>query len=134
MALTATQTTQIFEIYGLPQGGAAAVVHGATSLWGPYFESYDVSTLVTKLNASITALTSTQESEVTALLTAYFTTIGDSSQLKVYADGTTSGTLVDRPAELSYYRNKLSNILGFYMVPISTEISRRRGMGGVISH
>lgn len=116
MAFSATETTQIFQMFGVPETGTVTVVHHMVSLWGPYAENYDLSGVVTALTARITAINANASALVMAqgVLTAYYTTVGDNSQVRITADGSTTGVLADDKAELEYYRTKLSNILGFF--------------------
>jgi len=111
MALTAAQTTQIYEILGVPQNGSGAVISAMATIFGPVFESMDMSTLVTKINAKLTALTAEQIARVTPLL-LHWDAITSTSPLRVTQSASTRGTAVDHPAERAAIRSALSNIIG----------------------
>lgn len=137
MAFSTTQKTQIFQIFGLPEHGTMRVVHQLSSMWGTHAESYDLSGAVTLLNAAIADCEANAAAlaRAQAILTEYYTTIGESSQMRVTADGTSSGTLMDQPAQLAFYRDQLSTVLGFYMPKGSAvdELRRRLGYGNRIT-
>src|ERR1043165_3485060 len=68
MPLTAQQTTQIFEILGVPQDGSGDVFASVATLFGPAYETYDMAAIVSRINAKLAALTATQITRVTELL------------------------------------------------------------------
>ena len=112
MSLTASQITQVYEILGIPQDGSGEVFASLATLFGPAFESYDMSAIVTKIDAKLSSLTTEQIDRVTALLDRH-SAIGNSSPLQVSASsGGARGTLADHPAERETIRNALGNILG----------------------
>lgn len=116
MALSTTERTQIFLIYGIPQSGTVRIVHQLSSLWGPSFDTYDLTAVKAALTAALDEvdLNATALTMVQGILTQYFTTIGDSSQLYVNADGGSSGVLTNERAELAYLRDKLASVIGFF--------------------
>lgn len=111
MSLTATQTTQIYEILGVPQDGSGEVIGSIATLFGPEFESYNMGNIVTSIDAKLAALSASQLTRVTTLLDRY-TAISASSPLKLNAASGARGTLVDHPAEREAIRLALGNILG----------------------
>ena len=111
MSLTAAQITQVYEILGVPQDGTGEVFGSVATLFGPAFESYDLASIVTRVDAKLAGLSASQETRVTALL-ARHAAISASSPLKLKAASGAQGTLVDHPAEREAIRVALGNILG----------------------
>ncbi len=111
MALTSAQTTQIYEIFGVPQNGSGAVISAVATIFGPVFESLDLSALVTKIDTKLSALTSEQIARVTTLLSRW-DAITSTSPLRVTQSAATRGIAVDHPAERAAIRTALSNIIG----------------------
>lgn len=116
MAFSATETSQIFLTFGIPQDGSVTIPHQLVGLWGPYQESYDLSAVVTALTARIAVVNANAAvlAMCQAVLTQIYTTIDDTSVLAVNSDGGTSGTLVDDPRQLEKLRQKLATLMGFY--------------------
>jgi hypothetical protein len=111
MALTAAQVTQVFEVAGVPQDGVGAVFASVATLFGAEFESYDMSAVVARITAKLSALTASQEARVTNLLDRY-TAISATSPLQVRGSAAARGTLADYPAEREAIRVALGNVLG----------------------
>jgi hypothetical protein len=112
MSLTAAQISQVYEILGVPQGGAGEIVGSIATLFGPAVDAYDMSAIVTRIDAKISALSAEQIDRVTALLSRH-AAIGSSSPLQVSASsGGARGTLADHPAERETIRTALGNLLG----------------------
>ncbi|MEI6235350.1 MAG: hypothetical protein WCT04_20020 [Planctomycetota bacterium] len=111
MALTDAQTTQIFGIFGVPQNGSGTVVDAVATVFGPACESVDMSAIVARINAKLTALNSEQITRVGALLLRW-DAITSTSPLRVTRSASTSGVAVDHPAERAAIRTALSNIIG----------------------
>ena len=111
MALTAAQTTQIYEIFGVPQNGSGAVVSAVATIFGPVCESLDMSGLITRIDAKLSALTTEQIARVTALLLRW-DAITSTSPLRVTQSAATRGIAVDHPAERASIRAALGNIIG----------------------
>ncbi|HLX60169.1 MAG TPA: hypothetical protein VKX17_02690 [Planctomycetota bacterium] len=111
MALTSAQITQVYEIFGVPQNGNAQVVSAIASIFGPVCDSCDFSALITRIDAQLAALTSTQIDRVTALLTRW-DAITSSSPLRVQRSGQGRGVFADHPAERAAIRAELSNLVG----------------------
>ncbi|MCZ7646925.1 MAG: hypothetical protein M5U26_16825 [Planctomycetota bacterium] len=111
MALTAEQTTQIFEMLGIPEGGNGAVLSSVATLFGPAYESYEMSGFVDLVNARLAGLSASQEARVGELL-ARWSAIGATSPLTVAAEGAARGTLADHPAERAHLRLALANVIG----------------------
>lgn len=111
MALTAAQITQVYEIFGVPQGGSGAVVSAVATIFGPVCDSLDMSALVTKIDAKLAALGTTQLARVTALLLRW-DAVTSTSPLRVTQSSATRGIAVDHPAERASIRVALSNIIG----------------------
>lgn len=111
--LSTDQIAQYFEIIGVPQYGAASNSRVVASFFGPFFEAYSFSQLITEINTRIAALTSAQCTRVTTHLTRW-DTIGGTSQIRI-SKGTSGaeGTLVDYPAEREEIRIALAKIIGF---------------------
>lgn len=111
MSLSAAQVTQVFEVLGVPQGGSGAVIGSVATLFGPAWETYDVSAIVTLVNAKLAGLSAAQEARVSTLLERW-EAIGLTSPLRVdEADGS-RGTLANHPAERAAIRFALANIIG----------------------
>jgi hypothetical protein len=128
MALTAAQITQVYEILGVPQDGTGEIFGAVASIFGPEFETYDLSAVVAKINAKLSALTAEQIARVTTLLDRH-TTIGNSSPLQVNAaSGGARGTLADHPAEREAIRSALGNILGI-AVPSGGFVAEAKRIG-----
>lgn len=111
MALTAAQTTQVFEILGIPEDGTGEVFASVATLFGSEFESYDMSAIVDRIGDKLDALTASQEARVTELL-ARHTAISATSPLQVRGSAKATGTLADHPAEREALRVALGNVLG----------------------
>lgn len=111
MALSAAQATQVFEMLGIPQGGSADAIGSVATLFGPAWETYDVSGLVALVNARLAALTAAQEARVAEVL-ARWSAIGPASPLQVREAAGSRGTLADHPAERAALRGALANLLG----------------------
>lgn len=108
------ETAQIFEIYGMPQGGAGFGVGLLNTLFGPSGEPYDFSSMVTALNTKITATTEYQRTRARVLL-ARWVVIGVSSPLSVAKGAAGEGTLADHESERQNIHAGICNILGFYL-------------------
>jgi hypothetical protein len=111
MSLSAAQITQVFEVLGVPQNGSGDVIGSVATLFGPAWETYDVSSIVTRVNARIAALTSAQETRVAGLLERW-DAIGATSPLHVVEAADARGTLANHPAERAAIRYALANIIG----------------------
>jgi hypothetical protein len=111
MPLTAAQTTQFFQILGIPQDGSGDVFSSVASLFGPAYESYDLSAIVTRINTKLTALSATQLTRVTELLDRH-TAITATSPLAVNESAGTRGTLSNHASERKAIRHELCNIAG----------------------
>lgn len=130
MALTAAQITQVYEILGVPQDGVGEVFGSVATLFGPAFESYDMSAIVTKIDAKLAGLTSRQVARTATLLERH-TAIGSSSPLQVSgARGGARGTLADHPAERDAIRSTLGNILGIAAPSGGFMAEAKRAQGG----
>jgi hypothetical protein len=132
MALSSAQVTQVFEVFGVPENGGGDVVSEAVSLFGPVCDSYDLSAIVTKLNARLSALTSSQIDRVTALLERW-SAITSSSPLKLAHSGGSQGTIVDHAAERAAIKQALSNITGWAVSGGGFAAEAERGRGNVVS-
>lgn len=133
MPLTAAQTTHIFEILGVPQSGAGEVFASVATLFGAEYESYDMSSVVTKIGATLAALSAEQIARVTTLLDRH-TAITSSSPVEVRESAEAKGTLANHPAEREYIRSALGNILGL-AVPsggFMAEAMRLARGGGIV--
>ena len=113
MALSTDQIAQYYEILGVPQQGAASNAPIVASFFGPFYEAYDFSALVTAIDARLAALSTAQCTRVGTHLTRW-DTIGGTSQLSI-SKGTSGaeGTLVNYPAERIEIRRALAKIIGF---------------------
>ena len=111
MALTAAQTTQVFEILGVPQDGTGEVFASVATLFGAEFESYDMAAIVDKIGDKLDALTASQEARVVELL-ARHSAITATSPLQVSGTNAARGKLADYPAEREALRTALGNVLG----------------------
>ena len=86
MALTSAQITQVYEILGVPQNGVGQVVGAIATPFGPVCDSCDFGALITKIDARLAALTTTQIARVGNLLTRW-DAIGSTSPLRVSGSG-----------------------------------------------
>ncbi|MCY3019371.1 MAG: hypothetical protein NTW87_10150 [Planctomycetota bacterium] len=111
MALTAAQVTQVFEILGIPEDGTGEVFASVATLFGPAFESYDMSAIVARINAKLNTLAASQLARVTDLLDRH-TAITATSPLQLRGTARASGTLADHPAEREAIRTALGTVLG----------------------
>lgn len=111
MALTAAQITQVYEIFGVPQNGVGQIVGAIATPFGPVCDSCDVSALVSKIDARLAALTATQITRVSSLLTRW-DAVTSSSPLRVEGSSGARGTVADHPAERALIRTALSNLIG----------------------
>ncbi|HYF49514.1 MAG TPA: hypothetical protein VEJ63_08915 [Planctomycetota bacterium] len=111
MPLSATQTTQVFEILGVPQDGSGDVFASVATLFGAEYETYDMAAIVSRINTKLAALTATQITRVTELLDR-FTSITATSPLQVEASSAGQGVIVDHPKERDAIRVALGNVLG----------------------
>ena len=112
MALTTAQTTHLFEIFGIPQNGAGDIFASVVTLFGPEYETYDLSGIVSKLNTRISVLSAAQEARITALLTRW-DTLTSYNPIKLEQAGDVQGTIADYEQERANIRKALSDILGF---------------------
>ena len=134
MPLTAAQITQVFEIIGIPQSGSGDVFSSVATLFGPEYESYDMTSVVTLVTERLNALGDTQISRVSTLLDRY-TAITATSPLQVGESAGARGTLADHPAEREAIRAALGNIAGV-AVPSGgffAEARRIARKGGTVS-
>ena len=134
MPLSSDQTTQVFQILGIPQGGTGHVIGSVATLFGPAYESYDMQAVVALVNARLAGLSAPQETRLTALL-ARWDAIGSTSPLRVNAAGDTRGELADHPAEREAIRHALADVAGI-AVPaggFAAEARRMTGGSGEIS-
>jgi hypothetical protein len=133
--LDANQTTQTFDIFGLPQNGNGFVAFAMLTLWGPSGEPYSFSTLVTQLNTLLSALTTYQCTRVTTLLTRW-DSITSTSPLEIWKSTSgAEGRIVDYPAERENIRQELAGIIGF-AVPRGGFMAQAKsaiGGGGMIT-
>jgi hypothetical protein len=129
MSLTAAQTTQLFQILGIPQSGGGDVYASLATLFGPAFETYDLSAVVARVNDRLAALSATQTARVTELLDRH-TALTASSPLAVRSAAGTSGTLSDHPAERKAIRDELCNITGIAVPAGGFAAEARRLSGG----
>jgi hypothetical protein len=111
MALTAAQTTQVFEILGVPEDGTGEVFASVATMFGAEFESYDMAAVVAKIGDKLEGLSASQEARVAELL-ARHAAISATSPVKVRGSAKASGTLADHPAEREAIRVALGNVLG----------------------
>ena len=130
MPLTAAQTTQIFEILGIPESGSGDVFASLATLFGPAHETYDMAGVVTRVNARLAALSGTQLARVSELLDRH-TTISATSPLSVAQSSAGKGTLVHHPAEREAIRHALGNILGIAVPAGGFMAEARRLFDGV---
>ena len=126
MPLTAAQITQVFEILGVPQNGSGDVYPSVATLFGPSFESYDMSAIVTRIGAKLAALSATQITRVTELLDRY-TAITATSPLQIHQSDGSAGVIVNHPAERETVRTALGNVLGI-AVPAGGFMAEARRM------
>lgn len=133
MALTAEQVTQVFEVLGFPEHASGSVVLELTGLFGPQFESYDVSAVRDLLAARLAGLSASQEAR-TAELLARWSAIGATSPLTVAKEGSAAGTLADHPAERAHLRRALANTIGFAVAGggFAAEAAARAGRGRIV--
>ncbi len=129
MPLTAAQTTPIFEILGIPQSGSGDVFGSVATLFGPEFESYDMSAIVSRITAKLAALSAEQITRVTAVLDRH-TAITATSPLKMHSSSGASGVIADHPAERDMIRTALGNILGIAVPAGGFMAEAQRGVGG----
>jgi hypothetical protein len=132
MSLSADQVTQVFEILGVPQDGVGATFEHLATRFGPEFESFDLSAVVTHITTKLNALTTSQLDRVTPLLTRW-DALTSTSPLQVLTASGSAGTLADYPAERAQIRASLSNILGIYVPKggFAAETARVLGAGSV---
>lgn len=111
--LSADQIAQYYMLIGVPQGGVADYSPVVASFFGPYYEAYSFSALITVIDARLAALTSAQCTIITTLLTRA-SDMGWTSQLMI-SKGTSGveGTIVDDPSELREIRKTLAKMIGF---------------------
>ncbi len=112
MALLADQTAQVYKVFGVPQAGASYIAYALSTLYGPAGEVYDHAAIVTALTARLAAMTSNQETIITALLVRW-EVLTDYNPLRVDADGGSRGVIVDYDRERRNIRKTLSNVIGF---------------------
>lgn len=108
-----TKRAQVFEIFGIPQGGAGFGVSNISTLFGPYGEPYDFSKVVTELNTKLDALTAYSTTRLDTHLSRW-TEIGGTSPVVVTKTPAGEGLFADHPAEREDIRRSISNIVGFY--------------------
>src|SRR6185295_8488421 len=114
MALSAAQITQVYEILGVPQSGSAEIVGAMATPFGPVCDSCDLSALVTRIDARLAALSTTQIARVSSLLTRW-DAITSSSPLQVSGPGHSGGTVADHPQERANIRREIINLVGVFV-------------------
>lgn len=116
-AFTTDEIAQLYEIAGIPQGGAGFAAFALSSLWGPAGEAYDFSTICTAFDAKCAATTEGQRTRVRLYLVRW-DDMGGTSQLMLNksSDGA-EGVVVDDPGEREAIRQTIFNIIGFYCPP-----------------
>ena len=124
MALDADETTQTFEIFGIPQSGSAYHTYAITTLWGPFGQAYDCSAIVTQLTTILTALTASQLVRVRLVLVRWNEVTSFSPLAIVEGSAGGKGRIVDYDEERKKMRRTLSNIIGFSTPPEGFSIER----------
>ncbi len=130
MALSAAQTSQLYEVFGLPQGGLGYDAAQVANLWGPAGEAYDFTAHVTALTTKLAALSASQETRVTTALTRW-DVITSYDPLKIHRSTTGGeGTIVDYPAEREAIRQTIGNVIGYYVPRGGFVAEIQRAAGG----
>lgn len=113
MALSADQIAQYYMLIGVPQGGVADYSPVVASFFGPYYEAYNFSALITVIDARLAALSAAQCTIITTLLTRA-SDIGWTSRL-IINKGTSGaeGQIVNDPDEIKEIRKTLAKMIGF---------------------
>ncbi len=111
MSLSAAQITQVYEIFAVPQNGSGAIVSAIATPFGPVMDVCDATAIVTQIDAKLAALTDTQITRVSTLLTRW-DLITSTSPLSVSPTNAKHGTAADHPAERAAIRTALSNLVG----------------------
>jgi hypothetical protein len=118
--LTASQVTQVFKIFGIPQSGTGSLVFTDLAPRGTVVSSFDMSQPAARLGAVLSSLTPEQEAEAAALL-AEWASVTDYSEVRVSSEGRgegrTQGRLADDRVRRQNIRSTLGNVLGFYAPP-----------------
>ncbi|MGD0093243.1 MAG: hypothetical protein ABSE73_25290 [Planctomycetota bacterium] len=118
--LTASQVTQVFKIFGIPQSGTGAVVFTDLAPRGTVVSTFDMSQPAARLGVILGSLTPEQEAEAAALLEEW-ANVTDYSEVRVNSEGRgadrAQGRLADDQVRRQNIRLALGNVLGFYAPP-----------------
>jgi hypothetical protein len=115
MALSDANKVLLYEVFGVPMAGEGYEAQHITSLYGPFSETYDFSTIVTDLDTRLAAMTSAQEDRIEALLSEA-STIKTHSVVRVDRDPSgAQGRIVDHEREQEKIRRALGTVIGFYV-------------------
>lgn len=112
MALTAAQTTQCFEIFGIPETGTSITIGSIQSIYGANIAVYSHAAAATRMAAILAALTATQITRVTTLLDRW-TAITGTAPSKINDDA--GSVCADYPAERAAIREQLEKITGIFI-------------------
>lgn len=117
-AFTEDEQAQIFEIFGVPQGGSGVIVTSLSHLppslaaaWEATWSAGDFSGVVTQILAHLNAATEAQRTRVRALLTQW-TELAPTGTLQLRG-----AVQVDMAHELDRLRASLGNLLGVAVPP-----------------
>lgn len=115
MAFSDAEKELIFQLYGVPRSGSASEITRIGDRFGPAYETYDCSTLVTLIEAAITAvnLQAARLAACQALLTEA-AAITNYSELKVNVSNGSIGVLADDQERLANIRKDLFRLMGVY--------------------
>jgi hypothetical protein len=138
MALSAAETTLLYELFGIPEANDGYLVSQLTSLMGAFAETFDWTAVKSALDARLATMAADgtgREARVQAHLASYSSIAQDPMSINRGATGA-EGLLVDRPREVEYLRDACATIIGF-AVPsggfVREMFKRFRGSGGGLS-
>jgi hypothetical protein len=131
MALTAAETTLLYELLGIPECDDGQLVNPLASMIGTFSETFDWTAVKTDLETRLAAMAADgtgREARVQVLLSTYSDVANDPMQVNRSATGA-AGRLVDRPAQVGRLREAVGTILGI-AVPSGGFIAEMRQRAG----
>jgi hypothetical protein len=133
MALTAAETTLLYELLGIPECDDGLWVPVLASMSGAFAETFDWASIKDDLETRLAAMAADgtgREARIQTHLSTYSGIAQDPMEVTQSASGA-AGRLVDRPAQVERLRDAVGTILGI-SVPSGgfIEEMRRRTGGG----
>lgn len=115
MALTASERTKVFLVFGIPEmDQVVSVTRLFNPLGGPYFDLGDISAVRDALDTKLTAVTTTQEIAVRDLTLEWDSTNAVCEMKAQKAYGVEGNQIIDKDVRRQNIRERLGEVLGFF--------------------